>query len=261
MTAKRPGFGAYLVGTLYGLYGWLIFGLCALCALLAMLLVPGEDRRYRIAAAVARAIFVLGGVSARVEGLENVPEGQAVVVANHASYVDGILLKGYLPYRFSFVIKAEMSRIPVAHFLLRRAGSKFVERFSASASARDARKIVKAALGGQSLAFFPEGTFREEPGVGRFRPGAFVAATRGEMPVVPVAIAGTREMLPANRLWPWPVRPSFRVLEPIMPDDPAFADHRELAEKARQQILAVLDEPDLCPHINSVQSAETGDSR
>ena len=261
MTAKRTGFGTCLVGAIYGFYGWLIFGLCALWALIAMLIVPGADRRHRIAAAAARAIFVLGGVPARVEGLDNVPDGQAVVVANHASYVDGMLLKGYLPYRFSFVIKAEMSRIPIAHFLLRRAGSKFVERFSTTGSARDARKIVKAALGGASLAFFPEGTFRQEPGVGRFRPGAFVAATRGGMPVVPVAIAGTRQMLPANRLWPWPVRPSFRILPPIMPDDPAFEDHRELAEKARQQILAVLDEPDLCPHINGDQSAVTGDAQ
>ena len=261
MTAQRPGFGTYLTGTLYGFYGWLVFGLCALSALIAMLVIPGEERRHRFAAAAARAIFVLGGVSARVEGLANVPQGHAVVVANHASYVDGMLLKGYLPYRFSFVIKAEMSRIPIAHFLLRRAGAKFVERFSAAGSARDARKIVKAALGGDSLAFFPEGTFRQEPGVGRFRPGAFVAATKSGMPIVPIAITGTREMLPAERLWPWPVRPRFQILAPIMPDDPAFDDPRELAEKARQQILAVLDEPDLCAQSSSGAAAETGDSQ
>ena len=259
MTAPRTSFSAYLVGTLYGCYGWLVFGLCALWALIAMLVVPGADRRHRIAAAASRAIFILGGVAARVEGLENVPEGHAVVVANHASYVDGMLLKGYLPYRFSFVIKAEMSRIPIAHFLLRRAGSMFVERFSAAGSARDARKIVKAALGGESLAFFPEGTFRQEPGVGRFRPGAFVAATKSGMPIVPIAISGTREMLPANRLWPWPVRPSFRILAPIMPDDPAFDDPRALAEKARREILAVLDEPDLCAQSSSGEAATTGD--
>jgi 1-acyl-sn-glycerol-3-phosphate acyltransferase len=65
------------------------------------------------------------------------------------------------------------------------------------------------------------------------------------MPVVPIAISGTREMLPAGRLWPWPVRPRFEVLPAITPDDPAFENHRELAEKARQQILTALGEPDL----------------
>lgn len=232
--------------TLYGFYGCLVFAVCFLTALLATILVPMAELRHRLAAAATKAIFVIGGVPAKVSGMENLPEGNAIVVANHASYVDGFLLKGYLPYRYSFVIKGEMRKIPVAHFLLRRSGSKFVERHEQSGSSRDARSIVKAAKEGESLAFFPEGTFVKEPGVGRFRAGAFVAAIRGDLPVVPIAISGTREMMPAGRLWPWPVRPRFEVLPPIMPDDPAFENHRVLAETARQHILTVLDEPDLC---------------
>jgi 1-acyl-sn-glycerol-3-phosphate acyltransferase len=152
-----------------------------------------------------------------------------------------------------------MRGVPVAHFLLRRSGAKFVERFSASGSSRDARKIVKAAVVGDSLAFFPEGTFRRETGVGRFRAGAFVAAARGKMPIVPIAITGTREILPAGRMWPWPGRPRFEVLPPITPDDPAFEDHRVLAEKARQQILAALDEPDLYAQSTSGQPSTAGE--
>jgi 1-acyl-sn-glycerol-3-phosphate acyltransferase len=236
----------YLLRILYGLYAWVVFTFCCLLALIATLVIPTAPLRHQLAARATRAIFILGGVPAKVHGLENLPDGHAIVVANHASYVDGMLLKGYLPARFSFVIKGEMRNIPIAHFLLRRSGSKFVERYEASGSARDARKIVKAAQGGDSLAFFPEGTFRKEPGISRFRAGAFVSATRGNIAIVPIAISGTREMMPAGRLWPWPVRPRFEVLPPITPDDPAFENHRELAEKARQQILAVLDEPDLC---------------
>jgi 1-acyl-sn-glycerol-3-phosphate acyltransferase len=246
MTDRRVGIGTYIIGSLYGLYGWTIFGLVAFVTLLAVLVLPGADRRARFASAASRAIFVLAGVTPDIEGLDKLPAGNAVVVANHASYVDGILLKGYLPHHFSFVIKGEMRNIPVAHFLLRRSGARFVERFEAGGSARDARKIVKAAATGTALAFFPEGTFRREPGVGRFRPGAFVAAVRGEMPIVPVAISNTREMMPSGRSWPWPVRPRIRILPPINPDDPGFGNHRELAETARQRILAVLGEPDLC---------------
>ena len=232
--------------TLYGFYGWLAFIVGFLLALTATILIPAAALRHRAAAAATKAIFVLGGVPAKVIGMENLPEANAVVVANHASYVDGLLLKAYLPYRYSFVIKGEMRNIPVAHFLLRRSGSKFVERHQQAGSSRDARSIVKAAREGESLAFFPEGTFLKEPGLGRFRAGAFVAAIRGETPVVPVAISGTREMMPSGRLWPWPVRPQFQVLPPIMPNDPAFEDHRVLAETARQRILTVLGEPDLC---------------
>jgi 1-acyl-sn-glycerol-3-phosphate acyltransferase len=246
MVNRRTSHSRRLIGAIYGCYGWAVFGLCALVALVTVLIVPGQTRRHRIVRNAARAVFVLGGVAPVVRGLEHVPDGHAVIVANHASFVDGILLKGYLPSRFSFVIKGELRDVPIVHFLLRRSGSEFVERFDTSGSARDARRILKTALGGSSLAFFPEGTFRKEPGVGRFRPGAFVAAVRGEMPIVPVAIRNTREMMPSGRNWPWPYRPRIDILPPIPPDDPSFADHRKLAENARQRILAVLDEPDLC---------------
>jgi 1-acyl-sn-glycerol-3-phosphate acyltransferase len=129
--------------------------------------------------------------------------------------------------------------------MLRRVGARFVERTKMAGSSRDARTIVKAAKDGESLAFFPEGTFIREPGVGRFRPGAFVAAIQGDMPVVPVAISATRRMMPAGRLLPRPVTTRIDILPPIKPNDPEFNDSRTLAETARQQILAVLDEPDL----------------
>ena len=235
-----------LYRALYGLYAWLVFIVCIIFALLATLFVPAAPLRHKLASWASRAIFILAGVPADIRGLENLPDGQAIVVANHASYVDGVLLKGYLPYQYSFVIKGEMRNIPIVHFVLRRSGSNFVERHETTGSSRDARKIVRAAQGGQSLAFFPEGTFIKEPGLGRFRAGAFVAAIRGDMPIVPIAISGTREMMPAGRLWPWPVRLRFEILPPISPGDPAFDSHKTLAEEARQRILTVLDEPDRC---------------
>jgi len=236
----------FVFRALYGLYAWLVFAVCVVSAFIATVLVPFTKLRHRIAADASRLIFILGGVPAETVGLENIPDGHAIVVANHASYVDGFLLKGYLPARVSFVVKGEMRNIPIVHFLLRRSGSNFVERHEAAGSTRDARKIVRAAQEGQSLAFFAEGTFLKEPGVQRFRPGAFVAAIRGGLPIVPVAISNTREMMPSGRLWPWPIRPRIEVLPPIFPGDPLFDNHRELAESARQDILAVLDEPDLC---------------
>jgi 1-acyl-sn-glycerol-3-phosphate acyltransferase len=128
---------------------------------------------------------------------------------------------------------------------MRRSGARFVERFKSSQSARDARQIVKAARSGESLGFFPEGTFLKEPGVGRFRAGAFMAAIKGGMPVVPIAVSGTREMLGAGRALPRPARIRVDIQPPILPDDPAYGNHHILAETARQRILSALDEPDL----------------
>ena len=190
-------------------------------------------------------VFVLPMIDVRTTGIDNLPAGNCVVVANHASYLDGVLLKGYLPWRFSFVIKGEMRDFAPAHFLLRRVGAKFVERTEARGSARDARQIVKAALAGESLGFFPEGTFQKEPGILRFRPGAFVAATRGDMPVVPIAIRGSRYILPAGRLLPRRGPLTIDILPAVAPGDPEYESSRGLAEAARQRIIAVVGEPDL----------------
>lgn len=230
---------------IWGLYGWLCFILACLFSLVVALIVPGRHRRQRLITWATRMVFVLARVRVTVRSIDNLPRDSCVVVANHASYIDGILLNGYLPARFRFVIKGEMRNIPVVHFLLRRSGSKFVERKETSASSRDARQLVKAAQAGESLVFFPEGTFRLEPGVWRFRPGAFVAAVKGEMPVVPIAISGSREMMPSGRLLPRKADLIIDVLPAIAPGDEDFTSSRQLAEACRQRILAVLNEPDL----------------
>jgi 1-acyl-sn-glycerol-3-phosphate acyltransferase len=230
---------------LWGLWAWAGFSLACLLSLLVALLVPNSLRRQKLVTFAARMVFVVAGVRVTVRGTDNLPLDSCVVVANHASYIDGPLLKGYLPARFGFVIKGEMRDIPVVHFLLRRAGSKFVERKETVGSSRDARQLVKAAKGGESLGFFPEGTFVLEPGVGRFRPGAFVAAVKGDLPVVPIAISGTREMLPSGRLMPRPADLTIDILPAIAPGDENFASSKKLAETARQRILLALGEPDL----------------
>jgi 1-acyl-sn-glycerol-3-phosphate acyltransferase len=229
----------------WGLLGWLSFILAVMFSLIVAIIVPGANRRRHLVTGASKAIFVMVGVRVNVQGIDNLPPDNCIVVANHASYVDGMLLNGYLPSRIGFVIKGEMRDIPVAHFLLRRTGSKFVERKEAVGSSRDARQMVKAAVGGESLGFFPEGTFIKEPGVGRFRAGAFVAAIKGGIPVVPVAISGTREMLPARRLLPKRVDLTIDILPAISPGDDDYGNSKALAESARQRILAVLDEPDL----------------
>jgi len=230
---------------IWGVFTWLCFGLLVLFLFIVVLLMPGADRRQKLATWTCRMVFVLPMVDVRITGIDNLPTDDCVVVANHASYVDGVLLKGYLPWRFSFVIKGEMRNFGPAHFLLRRSGAKFVERSDIKGSTRDARQIVKAALEGESLGFFPEGTFVEEPGLGRFRAGAFVAATKSEMPVVPIAIGGSRYMMPAKRLLPRRGPLTIDILPAIAPGDPEFESSRGLAEAARQRILAILDEPDL----------------
>ena len=230
---------------IYSIYAWIVFSVCTFTATLCTFIIPGLDNRRRSVTACARAIFLLAGIQVSMDGLHKIPSSGCVVVANHASYLDGILLKAYLPARFSYVIKNEMQRVPIAAFFLKRIGSRFVERFDPSRSARDMRQLLKAAQTGESLAFFPEGTFTLEPGLRRFRAGAFAAAIRARVPVVPVVISGSRYILPENTLLPYHGNMRIDILDPIGPSEHSYTNARDLANLARSRILDVLDEPDL----------------
>lgn len=230
---------------LYGVYGWALFVPTILFAAGFASILPGLHRRRRWVRATARLFFLFSGMRPTINGLEQLPEDHCIVVANHASYLDGMILQAFLPARFAYVIKGEVRNIALVHFLLRRIGAKFVERFVTSGSIRDARKLVKAAASGESLAFFPEGTVIVKPGLGRFHAGAFSAALKGGLPIVPVSIRGSRRILPARTLLPFPGKLRIDILTPLETNNAAAGNSSELAERARQSILSVLDEPDL----------------
>ena len=232
---------------LYGIYAALLFLAVAVIALVGVILLPTLRMRRGTARIAARAFFAGAGMPVRITGRNNIPEGQCVVVANHASYLDGVVMTAALPPRFGFVIKREMNGVPAAGLLLRRIGSEFVERFNRHKGATDARRVLRTAASGHSLVFFPEGTFTPQVGLGKFHTGAFAIAARASCPVVPAVILGTRRNMPATRVLPRPGLIEVRFGEPIIPgthgtgDDPAL----QLRDASRAAILAELGEPDL----------------
>ncbi len=232
----------------YGLYAWSAFLALGTVAVVLLLLTPTLARRRRTVRAFAGAVLRLIGIRWRAEGLQALPH-PCIIVANHASYLDGVVLAACLPPEFGFVIKREMAGVPLAGTLLRRIGAEFVERQNRARGARDARRLLRQAASGQSLVFFPEGTFGPQVGLLRFHLGAFTAAVRAGLPVVPLAIRGTRHCLPADSLWPQPGRVHLDILAPVpatpgtgmLAADPAAG----LRDGARAALLAVLGEPDL----------------
>jgi 1-acyl-sn-glycerol-3-phosphate acyltransferase len=243
-----PAFISVPLRLAYGVYAAVLFLVVALIALLGVLLLPSLGARRGTARIAARTFFLLAGMPLKLRGLEHLPAGQCVVVANHASYLDGVVMAAALPPRFGFVIKREMNDVPLAGVLLRRIGSEFVERFNHHKSGTDARRVLRTAVNGHSLVFFPEGTFKPEVGLGKFHTGAFAIAARASCPVVPAVILGTRRNMPATRVLPRPGPLEVRygaalVAAPPVDshDDPALA----LRDRTRAAILAELGEPDL----------------
>jgi len=226
---------------IWGLWMWLLVPPLLLVAAVPILLLPGLAARRRVAAGLCRGYFLLCGLPVRARGLERLPAGPCIVVANHASYMDGPLLFACLPPRFGFVIKKEASRVPLLGLLLRRLGHHFVERRNRHEGADDARQILRAVERRDSVVFFPEGTFSAPSGLARFHGGAFATALRACVPVAPVAIRGTRRVLPARTRLPRWARIEVEALEPI-PVAPRVPAAR-LRDAARARIADSLGEP------------------
>lgn len=236
-----------LARAIYGVYAWSACVVLTGLTLIAVLLLPSLASRRMLAHKSARLLLRAVGMPVECRDLHLVPGTPCVVVANHSSYLDGVVLKAALPARFSFVIKKELVRVPLAGLFLRRIGAEFVDRFNRHSGGMDARRLMRTAAQGQSLVFFPEGTFTGRPGLARFHTGAFVTAARASLPVVPVVIRGARRALRLGNPWPRPGRIQVQALPPLEPPM-AAADAKavaQLRDQARARILVALGEPDL----------------
>jgi 1-acyl-sn-glycerol-3-phosphate acyltransferase len=241
---RKPGASLLLpLRVAYSLYAAAIFLTLGLLSLAPLAVIQTLAGRRRLIRWVGRATLTLMGMPLRVRWHAELPE-HCIVVANHCSYLDGVVLAAVLPPRFDFVIKREMIAVPLAGFLLRRIGVQFVTRGNRDGSARDALRVIRSATSGGSLAFFPEGTFHRTPGLLRFHTGAFAAAERAGAPVVPLVIRGTRHCLAPDSVLMRPGLIAVQTLAPLWaspghPDSAAV-----LRDAARAAILDASGEAD-----------------
>ncbi|MGZ5104256.1 MAG: AMP-binding protein [Usitatibacter sp.] len=226
----------------YAAYLWTLTALLGAAALPAALL----PQRRTALRALARALLRASALPVTVKGLEKVPSaGATVIVTNHASYIDGLLVFALLPARARIVVKRELAANPLLRLVLRAAGAVFVERFDLERSAGDARLLAELAREGEALVFFAEGTFTRAPGLMPFHMGAFVTAAASGAVVVPLALRGTRSVLCPGQ---WiPRRAPIRVEagEPRRAGGDDWHSAALLRESVRADILAACGEPDL----------------
>ncbi len=239
--------------TVYAGYLWGLFSLTAAASGLAVILLPRRSWRWSVVQGGLRLLARCSGIPVTIQGREHLPRDRpCIVVANHASYLDGYLLIAALSGEFSFVAKAELQQRRSVALVLRRLGTEFVERFDLQQGAADTRRLISRARAGRSLMFFPEGTFTRAPGLRPFHLGAFLAAAETGLPVVPVAIRGTRSILRADSWFPRHGAIGVRIGEPLDPGRAAAEDQGgawslalQLRDQARGQILRFCGEPDL----------------
>ena len=243
-----------LENAVYAVYVWLLFIPLACLTWLSTMLLPSLKWRWSVAHTLSRFLAFASGIKITVNGLENLPpESQvSVFVANHASYIDSFIITASIPRDFSFIAKGELSKNIFTGPALKRVGTEFVERFDKQQGVIDAQAIASTEQRTQSLFFFPEGTFTRVSGLCNFRMGAFITAAKANMPVVPVAIRGTRSILRAETWLPRRGSITITLGQAIVPDAKAegeierdWAVALKLREAAHQHILSHCGEVDL----------------
>ena len=230
---------------LYAVYVWTLFWVLAPLVWSMVAVLPQPSWALAVIHAAARWLQRLSGTPLRVQGLEHLPRGPCVIVANHASYLDGIILTAVLPGAFSFVAKREFTARFIARVFLRHIGAEFVERFELARGVEDARLLARAAQRGQTLVFFAEGTFTRTPGLLPFHMGAFVAAAEAGVPVVPITIRGTRSILRDGQWFPRRGVISVTAGTALWPEGTDWSAAVKLRDAARVEILKHCGEPDL----------------
>lgn len=169
----------------------------------------------------------------RVEGLENLPrEGGAVLACNHQSFLDILILGGYVPRHTAFVARDTLANWRWLAYVMRECGTVLVRRGTSDRKAL--RGMADHLVQGDCVAIFPEGTRSLDGRLGELKGGALLAARMARVPIVPLGIRGAHEAWPKGRLIPFPKKIGLRFGPPI---DSARADaHEAVAASIRAMI-------------------------
>jgi len=240
-------------------YAWrarCVFGLLIAVVWPLVVLSPSTNLRWRAMRHGARWLLRLSGVPLTVNGAGRVPQGPCVFVANHASYLDAVVVAATVPTTCSFVVKGELAKQFFARLFLERIGATFVERLDVQKGIEDARRLTALLGRGQPVLMFPEGTLTRMPGLLPFRMGAFAAAVDARVPVVPMAIRGTRSILRSDVWYAHRGAVDVDFAESVAPEGADWHAAVRLRDRVRAAILERLDEPDLAGVVAPVPGEE-----
>lgn len=230
---------------LYAGWWWSVVVMTSLLAWSAVMAMPRLRWRWAAVRRLARGALAALAVPLSASGVHRIPRSMAMIVFNHASYADGLVLAAVLPGEPAFVAKRELAQQIFAGPFLRRLGAAFVERYDVSNSIADTEALIELARRGRNLVVFPEGTFSRRAGLSAFYMGAFKVAADAGLAVIPGVLRGTRSMLRGEQWFPRRAAVSVDIAEPIIPSGADFGSIVRLRDNVRSAILTRCGEPDL----------------
>jgi 1-acyl-sn-glycerol-3-phosphate acyltransferase len=242
---KRRDLGWWL----YQLHKYLIFaptvgvltGVLSLFALLSSLALPPRIVSRLCAVPWARILTFMTPMRVRVEGREHVDRHQSyVLVSNHQSQYDILVLYGWLGIDFKWVMKQELRSVPGIGAACDRLGHIFIDRSNHAAAIATLNAAKKKIVDGTSVMFFPEGTRSRDGRLKKFKKGAFKMALDLDLPILPLTVTGTRDVLPADTLDLMPGSARLIIHPPVSVEGRTAEDCQSLTDEVRERIASAL---------------------
>lgn len=234
---------------LYQLYAWLIFlpvvaALTLVFSLLTIIFATLVNPHFAsrvFAATWARLAAWLTPIRVQVEGGEHAQRHRSyIVVSNHQSMYDILVVYGWLRLDLKWVMKKELRKIPGIGIGCEKAGHIFIERRNPKQAAKAITEALSRLGEGIGILFFPEGTRSLDGHLLPFKKGAFRTAIDQQLPILPVTVVGTRDILPAKSLHLFPGTARLVIHPPIETSGAVLEDLESLMERTRDTIRSAM---------------------
>lgn len=190
-----------------------------------------------------RAVLAATGSRVTVRGKENVPPGPVVVMGNHQSCFDIMLVLGYIDKPLAFIAKKELARLPLISQWMKFFGCLFLDRRDVRQAAQVFQRAVEAVRNGWSMVIFPEGTRSRSAEMREFKKGSMKLPVRANVPIVPISIDGTYKVYEGNGSMIGSADITLTISPPILPKDYAGMGTAQLAQMVQQKVAGKLTAP------------------
>ncbi|MGZ3495485.1 MAG: lysophospholipid acyltransferase family protein, partial [Thermodesulfobacteriota bacterium] len=176
-------------------------------------------------------------VKVKIEGTEHLNgEGPYIFMSNHQSYYDVFALLGHLPYQFKWLVKKELFSIPFLGWTMAAVGYISVDRGGTRDTVEAMNEAAQKIRDGMSVTIFPEGSRSPDGSIQPFKKGGFTLAIKSKVPIVPIAIDGSRDIMPKDKFTVTSGEIRILMDRPIETESYSLKDREGLMKRVRETI-------------------------
>jgi len=218
--------------------GVAITGFISFWCVIFSIIPNSENRIHKMANLWAKILLLITNTKVEIIGRENILKGKPqIFMANHQSDFDILIALGHIPGQFRWIAKKELFHIPVFGAAMKTAGYIEIDRQNHEKAMQSLDEAALRIREGKSVMSFPEGTRSRNGEIKDFKQGIFHLAIKSGVPIVPVSIVGSGQIMPKRSLKITPGKVKLVIDKPVDVTSYTIENRHELIDKVRKVII------------------------